>query len=253
MKTARRLSGNLKTGVRKDLGVRIPRPPYGVRTAERLNRAFDLRRSSPPWSELAVSGAATIALFLTALVSMTSISSTERSLRDERRAPTEVTFLSPPPTPVSPREKPVRPRPTLREPVPATPQIAQPVAPIPAPTASRVDTATVPAPPPARLTDITVPNDRIDFRSNSPAARSGLGSPSAPAGLTDNSRAARGASTMTSARLSVRRLGRGCPRSSALEHDERRHEDPKSPKATTSRQSSRSESEPPGIRVTFTS
>jgi hypothetical protein len=76
---------NLKTDVRKDLGVRIPRPPHGVRTAKRLSRAFDARRSSPPWSELAASGAATVALFLAALVSMTSVSSTRYS-RPEARA-----------------------------------------------------------------------------------------------------------------------------------------------------------------------
>ena len=115
--------GNLKTGVRKDLGVRIPRLPTAA-TAKRLSRAFDPRRSSPPWTELAASGAATIALFLTALVSMTSFSSTGRSQPDESRTRTEVTFLSPPPTPAPPREKPVRPRATVREPVPTPPQVA---------------------------------------------------------------------------------------------------------------------------------
>jgi hypothetical protein len=149
-----------------------------VRTAKRLSRAFDPRRSSPPWTELATSAAATIALFLTALVSMTSVSSTGRSQPDESRARTEITFLSPPPSPVPPREKTVRPRPTVREPVPAPPQVAEPVLPTPPTAASRVDTATVVTPPPVPLTEITIPNQRIDF--------------------TDNSRAARGAATMTS-------------------------------------------------------
>jgi hypothetical protein len=169
-----------------------------VRTAKRLSRAFDPRRSSPPWTELATSAAATMALFLTALVSMTSVSSTGRSQPEANRARTEVTFLSPPPAPVPPREKPVRLPPAVREPAPTRPQEAELVAPPPPTATSRVDTASVPASPPARLTDITLPNDRIDLRSNAPAARSGLGSPSAPAGLTDNSRAARGALTMTS-------------------------------------------------------
>jgi hypothetical protein len=173
------------------------RLPDGGHVAKRLSLAFDRRRSSPPWTELAASGAATIALFLTALASMTSLSSNGRSQPHDRTR-TEVTFLSPPPTPAPPREKPVRPRATVHEPAPTPPQGAAPVVPTPPPSTSRVDTATVPALPPARLTDITVPNDRIDFRSNAPAARSGLGSPSAPAGLTDNSRAARGAATMTS-------------------------------------------------------
>ncbi len=196
MRTRAAAGKSLKIGVRKDLGVRIPRPPYNVHAAKRLRRAFDPRRSSRPWAELVASVAATIAVFVTALASMTSISS-RRSQPDGSRARTEVTFLSPPPAPVPPPEKPVRPRPTVREPLPATPRIAEPVVPTPPPATSRVDTATVPTPPPARLTDITVPNDRIDSRSNAPAARSGLGSPSAPAGLTDNSRAIRAFAAMT--------------------------------------------------------
>jgi len=129
---------------------------------------------------------------------MTSVSSTGRLPADERRAPTEITFLSPPPAPVPPREKPSRRRPAVHEPVPRTRQLTEPVAPAPPPVTPRIDTATAPTVPPARLTDITVPKDRIEFRSNAPATRSGLGSPSAPAGITDNSRAARGAATMTS-------------------------------------------------------
>src|SRR5215831_15759959 len=103
----------LKTGVRKDLGVRIPRPPFPVHTAERRKYPFDFPRRSPRWTEIAASGIATAVLFLAALVSMTSLSDRARlrSELDESRTQTRVTFL-PPPAPLPPaprpREKPVQ-------------------------------------------------------------------------------------------------------------------------------------------------
>ncbi|HEY2164546.1 MAG TPA: hypothetical protein VGH04_11170 [Gemmatimonadaceae bacterium] len=163
-----------------------------------LPRPFDPRRPSVPWTEVAASCVATVALFLTALVSMTSVSSTARSRSGlgDSRARTQITFLSPPATPDRPRETPVQRRRSVRKPTPTvTPQIAEPTAPAAPPTA-RSDTVSAPTLPPARLSNIPVPKDRIKFRSNAP--RSGLGSAAAPAGLTDRSRAARGAATMTS-------------------------------------------------------
>src|SRR5262252_5968935 len=134
---------NLKTGVRKDLGVRIPRPPFPVHTAARRKYPFDFPRRSPRWTEIAASGVATAALFLAALVSMTSLSDRAR-LRSEldSRTQTRVTFF-PPPAPLPPaprpREKPVQPR-TAPRPTPA-PSAAEPVLPV-APTIPRTDTAT---------------------------------------------------------------------------------------------------------------
>jgi hypothetical protein len=187
---------NLKTDVRTDLGVRVPRPPFTTRDAERFRRPFDPRRRSVTWTEIAASGAATVALFLTSLVSMTSLSSTasSRSQLDDGRATARVTFLAPPRPPERPREKPFQPRRTSSPAAPA--QVAEPTTRAPPPTAARVDTAAAPTLPPARATDVPAPMDRVDFRPNAP--RSGLGAAAAPAGLTDRSRAARGAATMTS-------------------------------------------------------
>jgi hypothetical protein len=63
-----------------------------------------------------------------------------------------------------------------------------------------IDTGGIKPVPPVRLTDIpaATPSDRIEFRAVTPSnPRSGLGAAAAPAGLTDKSRAARAASTMS--------------------------------------------------------
>src|SRR5215831_6582595 len=92
----------LKTGVRKDLGVRIPRPPLPVHTTERRKYPFDFPRRSPRWTEIVASGVTTTALFLAALISMTSVSDkTLRSELDDSRNQPRVTFL-PTPAPLPP-------------------------------------------------------------------------------------------------------------------------------------------------------
>jgi hypothetical protein len=147
-------------------------------------------------------GAATVALFSAALVSMTSVSSAPWRVRDlDSRVQARVTFLGPPKEPERPKDKPAQQRRTIRAPASTvpTPQVAEPaVAPVPVPLAPPVDTGTAKAPP-VRLTDITIPNDRIEFRPTGPnSPRSGLGAAAAPAGLTDKSRIA-GAAAATSA------------------------------------------------------
>jgi len=198
------VSTNLKTGVRKHLGARIASPPSQVRKRPRRSYPFPFYRGrgSLPWPELVTSGATTVVLFALALLSMRSVSSSSSRVRDiDGRSEPRVTFLTPAKEPERPRPKPAQPRPIARTPAPTAPapQVVVPVAPAPVPVAPTVDTASSkPAAPPARLTDITVPNDRIEFRPTGPSSsRSGLGSASAPAGLTDNSRSARGAAAMT--------------------------------------------------------
>ena len=190
----------LKTGVRKDLGVRIPRPPYSVHTAKRRAYPFDFPRSSPRWTEIAASGIATIALFAIAMVSMTSVSTTRfRSQIDASRTQTRITFLPPaaplPPAP-RPRERPVRPRASPQSAPAPQPQLAKPVAPTVPTTPPQTDTATAPTLPTVPPTNIITPNDRLEFRPS--AGASGLGAPAAPAGLTERSRAARAGATMNS-------------------------------------------------------
>jgi len=170
-----------------------------VHTAERRTYPFDFPRRSPRWTEIGASGIATAVLFLAALVSMTSVSDRARfrSGLDDGRTQTRVTFFPPPaPLPPAPRPKetPVQPR-TAPRPTPVPPTAA-PVLPAVPTAPPRTDTASVPTLPTAPPTNVTPPSDRVEFRPS--AGGSGLGAPAAPAGLTEKSRAARGASTMTS-------------------------------------------------------
>jgi hypothetical protein len=163
-----------------------------VRAGKRLAHPFE-RRRGVPWPELVTSGAATVALFVVALMSMTSVSSTIGSRVadfDASRTRTEVTFLTPAREPDRPRPKPTEPRRAIREPNPRTPTTPEPtIAPAPAaPTTTPADTAGAKTAPPVRLTDIVVPSDRVEF--NTSKARTGLGAAAAPAGLTDKSRIA---------------------------------------------------------------
>src|SRR5262245_48969100 len=193
------VSTNLETSVQEDLGVRIPHIPRPAHTAKRRAYPFDFPRKSPRWTDIAASVLATVALFVIALVSMTSVSTKRsRSDIDESRTQARVTFF-PPPAPLPraprPRARPVQPRTVQPSPAPQ-PQLVEPVAPTIPSAAPRTDTATGPTIPTAPSPKITTPNDRVEFRPN--AGASGLGAPSAPAGLTESSRAARGASNMTS-------------------------------------------------------
>ncbi len=180
------------------------RAQSGVGTS-RARNAF-VRQSGPaPWRETLVSIAATCVLFAAAIVSMTSVLVRERSRAEDLDASsrTRVTFLQPPrptiPMPGLPEEAKRKPRPTKRatEAPEAAPTVTSPLAPTPVDTSAR---ATAPAPslfPPTNLRTITSPQPAAAPERSTAAPTGVAGAPAAPAGVTVESRAARGMATMT--------------------------------------------------------